>query len=84
MQPGPVGAEGAVDDAQPQVRWPGGSARRYRDALYLLPDELPESLPELSITGSRLELGVRQQGLYRRSLVRVVQQIDCADQGIAF
>jgi len=47
----------ARDDAQPQVRWPGGSARRYRDALYLLPDELPNTLPEVSITGSRLELG---------------------------
>jgi len=47
----------AREDAQPQVRWPGGSARRYRDALYLLPDGLPESLPEGTITGSRLELG---------------------------
>ena len=47
----------AREDAQPQVRWSGGSARRYRGALYLLPDTLPASLPEGSITGSRLELG---------------------------
>ena len=47
----------AREDAQPQVRWPGGSARRYRGALYLLPDDLPGSLPEGSIKGSRLELG---------------------------
>jgi tRNA(Ile)-lysidine synthase len=47
----------AREDAQPQVRWSGGSARRYRGALYLLPDTLPASLPEGSISGSRLELG---------------------------
>ncbi len=47
----------ARDDAQPQVRWPGGSARRYRGALYLLPDELPETLPGGPISGSRVDLG---------------------------
>ena len=44
-------------DAQPQVRWPGGSARRYRDALYLLSDELTPELPEGAITGSKVKLG---------------------------
>ena len=47
----------AREDAQPQLRWPGGSVRRYRGALYLLPDVLPEALPEGTITGSRVELG---------------------------
>jgi len=44
-------------DAQPQVRWSGGSARRYRDGLYLLPDVLADTLPEGPITGSKVRLG---------------------------
>ena len=44
-------------DAQPQVRWPGGSVRRYRDYLYLLPDELADALPTGPIAGSRIALG---------------------------
>lgn len=47
----------AREDAQPQVRWPGGSARRYSGRLYLLPDELAGRLPEGAITGSRVDLG---------------------------
>ncbi len=47
----------ARDDAQPQVRWPGGSARRYRDGLYFLPEELAEQLPEGPIAGSKIRLG---------------------------
>ena len=45
-------------DAQPQVRWPGGSARRYRDNLYLLPDEMADTLPEGPIAGSKVDLGL--------------------------
>lgn len=47
----------ARDDAQPQVRWPGGSARRYRDGLYFLPEALAEQLPEGPIAGSKIRLG---------------------------
>jgi tRNA(Ile)-lysidine synthase len=54
----------ARPDAQPQVRWPGGSARRYRDRLYLLPDELADALPEGPITGSRVPLGSGLGSLY--------------------
>jgi tRNA(Ile)-lysidine synthase len=54
----------ARPDAQPQVRWPGGSARRYRDYLYLLPDELAKALPTGPITGSRVPLGSGLGTLY--------------------
>jgi tRNA(Ile)-lysidine synthase len=47
----------AREDAQPQVRWSGGAARRYRDGLYLLPDELETALPEGPISGSKVRLG---------------------------
>jgi tRNA(Ile)-lysidine synthase len=47
----------ARPDAQPQVRWPGGSARRHRNCLYLLPDALAAELPEGPITGSHVKLG---------------------------
>ena len=47
----------ARPDAQPEVRWPGGSARRHRSCLYLLPDELAVRLPEGPITGSQVKLG---------------------------
>ena len=47
----------AREDAQPQVRWPGGSARRYRDGLYFLPEELADALPEGPISGSKIRLG---------------------------
>jgi tRNA(Ile)-lysidine synthase len=39
------------------VRWPGGSARRYRDCLYLVPAELANTLPEGPIAGSKVDLG---------------------------
>jgi tRNA(Ile)-lysidine synthase len=48
----------AREDAQPEVRWPGGSARRYRDGLYLLPDVLADELPVGPITGSKVRLGL--------------------------
>jgi tRNA(Ile)-lysidine synthase len=51
-------------DAQPEVRWPGGSVRRYRDGLYLLPDLLTDELPEGPITGSRVQLGTGLGTLY--------------------
>ncbi len=51
-------------DAQPQVRWPGGSVRRYRDWLYLLPDELADVLPTGPIAGSRIALGEGLGSLY--------------------
>jgi tRNA(Ile)-lysidine synthase len=54
----------ARPDAQPEVRWPGGSVRRYRDCLYLLPDELAEELPTGPITGSRVSLGSGLGSLY--------------------
>ncbi|MDH5456059.1 MAG: tRNA lysidine(34) synthetase TilS [Gammaproteobacteria bacterium] len=44
-------------DAQPLLRWPGGSARRYRDGLYLLPDRLADTLPEGPIASSAVRLG---------------------------
>ncbi len=44
-------------DAQPQLRWPGGSARRYRDGLYLLSDRLADTLPEGPIASSAVRLG---------------------------
>ena len=47
----------AREDAQPQVRWSGGSARRYRSGLYLLPDELEAALPEGPILGTQVRLG---------------------------
>jgi tRNA(Ile)-lysidine synthase len=48
----------ARKDGQPQLRWPGGRVRRYRDGLYLLPDELADRLPEGPIKGSQVNLGV--------------------------
>jgi tRNA(Ile)-lysidine synthase len=47
----------AREDAQPLVSWPGASVRRYRDQLYLLPDELQHVPPPARVTGDRVELG---------------------------
>ncbi|MDH3620427.1 MAG: tRNA lysidine(34) synthetase TilS, partial [Gammaproteobacteria bacterium] len=47
----------AREDAQPLVSWPGAAVRRYRNALYLLPEKLepaPESVP---VSGSRVAVG---------------------------
>lgn len=41
----------AAADAQPVVRWPGGELRRYRDTLYLLPED------EFGIPSTPLTLG---------------------------
>ncbi len=44
-------------DAQPLVSWPGASVRRYRNGLYLLPENLAEAIATTSISGEILELG---------------------------
>lgn len=47
----------ARPDAQPQVRWAGGSVRRYRGSLYLLPDVLAGAVAEAPIGASSIHLG---------------------------
>ena len=47
----------AREDAQPLVSWPGASVRRYRNGLYLLPEELADEIEIQELTGSKLELG---------------------------
>jgi tRNA(Ile)-lysidine synthase len=44
-------------DAQPLVSWPGATVRRYRDQLYLLPEELQHVPQPARVTGGRIELG---------------------------
>ncbi len=44
-------------DAQPNVVWPGGSIRRYRNALYLLPEKLPHSIATSPLSKDELPLG---------------------------
>jgi len=44
-------------DAQPLVSWPGGSVRRYRNGLYLLPQNLADQIEIRELEGSQLELG---------------------------
>jgi len=44
-------------DAQPLVSWPGGSVRRYRNGLYLLPQSLADQIEIRELEGSQLELG---------------------------
>lgn len=47
----------AREDAQPLVAWPGGSVRRYRNALYLLPEELVEMPESIEVSGKEVPLG---------------------------
>jgi len=47
----------AREDAQPLVSWPGASVRRYRDQLYLLPDELRQAPQPAQVTGDHVRLG---------------------------
>lgn len=47
----------AREDAQPLVSWPGTSVRRYRDRLYLLPEELQDAPQPAQVTGDRIQLG---------------------------
>jgi tRNA(Ile)-lysidine synthase len=44
-------------DAQPLVTWPGASVRRYRNGLYLLPQNLADKVESCELEGSELELG---------------------------
>jgi tRNA(Ile)-lysidine synthase len=44
-------------DAQPLVRWPGASVRRYRNGLYLLPDTLADAIAPSPISGEKFDLG---------------------------
>jgi len=44
-------------DAQPLVSWPGASVRRYRNGLYLLPQNLAKAIETTPLPGEKLELG---------------------------
>jgi len=44
-------------DAQPLVSWPGASVRRYRNGLYLLPQNLADQVECRELEGTELELG---------------------------
>jgi len=44
-------------DAQPLVTWPGASVRRYRNGLYLLPENLAEAVESCQLEGDELQLG---------------------------
>ena len=45
-------------DAQPLVSWPGASVRRYRNGLYLLPQNLADQVESRELEGTELELGL--------------------------
>ena len=47
----------AREDAQPLVTWPGAAVRRYRDRLYLLPEELQQTPRQRPVTGEQVVLG---------------------------
>lgn len=47
----------AREDAQPLVTWPGASVRRYRNGLYLLPEDLAEVIKTTAVLGTETELG---------------------------
>ena len=47
----------AREDAQPLVSWPGASVRRYRNGLYLLPENLADAVEPASLQDGELELG---------------------------
>lgn len=44
-------------DAQPLVTWPGASVRRYRNGLYLLPENLADAVESCKFEGHEHELG---------------------------
>ena len=44
-------------DAQPLVSWAGASVRRYRNGLYLLPENLAVAVESVPLSGTALELG---------------------------
>jgi tRNA(Ile)-lysidine synthase len=44
-------------DAEPVVRWAGASVRRYRNALYLLPENLSVAIEASSVIDGELSLG---------------------------
>ncbi|MEL7185215.1 MAG: tRNA lysidine(34) synthetase TilS [Pseudomonadota bacterium] len=47
----------AREDAQPLVSWPGTSVRRYRNGLYLMPQDLADVFDEIPVEAGRAELG---------------------------
>jgi tRNA(Ile)-lysidine synthase len=47
----------AREDAQPLVSWPGAAVRRYRNGLYLMPENLAAAIESVSISGNELLLG---------------------------
>jgi len=47
----------ARPDAEPLVQWPGACVRRYRNRLYLLPEELGQRPAATAIAGRNVELG---------------------------
>ena len=64
----------AREDAQPLVSWPGGSVRRYRNGLYLLPEKLDAAPESTCLADSELELG---------SGLGVLRFVPGADRGLS-
>lgn len=54
-------------DAQPLVSWPGASVRRYRNGLYLLPENLADTVESLPLSGKDLQLGAGLGALHFES-----------------
>ena len=46
----------AREDAQPIVSWPGAAVRRYREQLYLLPEELQQAPLPAAVAGEQVRL----------------------------
>lgn len=47
----------AREDAQPLVTWSGASVRRYRNGLYLLPQNLADTIKSMQVSTTECELG---------------------------
>lgn len=54
-------------DAQPLVSWAGAAVRRYRNGLYLLPENLADAVESESLSGADLELGMGLGALHFES-----------------
>lgn len=74
----------AADDAQPVVTWPGASARRYRDTVFLLGDAAAGELPTIILTpDGPVELGEGLGTLSLRPAVGIGIAPEVAEAGLS-
>ena len=72
----------AREDAQPLVTWSGASVRRYRNGLYLLPQNLADAIKSTLVSATGCELGAGLGSLQFEKAAGASLKSELVEQGL--